>query len=345
MLIGLIIILGLVLTLPFFIKKVEENLEIFLFLMGLSATLISRVFHMELIGEILTNKLLYFITFAVLIAGILFKILKNRVKGAVDAILKRVSLKVFIFFLILILGIASSFITAIISALLLVEIINVLPLSRKDKVNLDIIACFSIGLGAVLTPVGEPLATIVISKLNQDFWFFVRLLGVYVLTGAVALGIFGAFFVGRGNKAKDSIDVEEGNIENTEETYKDVFIRAGKIFLFIFALELLGAGFKPLIDRYVINLHPGALYFINMISAVLDNATLAAAEISSKMSPVQIKAILMGLLISGGMLIPGNIPNIISAGKLKVSSKEWARLGLPLGAALMIIYFIVIFVV
>ena len=33
-----------------------------------------------------------------------------------------------------------------------------------------------------------------------------------------------------------------------------------------------------------------------------------------------IKAILLGLLVSGGMLIPGNIPNIIAAGKLNITS-------------------------
>ena len=59
-----------------------------------------------------------------------------------------------------------------------------------------------------------------------------------------------------------------------------------------------------------------------MISAVLDNATMAA-ELSPRCEQVQ--AILMGLLISGGMLI-GNIPNIITAGKLKINSKEWAKL-------------------
>jgi predicted cation transporter len=44
------------------------------------------------------------------------------------------------------------------------------------------------------------------------------------------------------------------------------------------------------------------------------------------------------------MLIPGNIPNIISAGKLGITSKEWARLGFPLGVISMAIYFVVIFV-
>jgi predicted cation transporter len=81
-----------------------------------------------------------------------------------------------------------------------------------------------------------------------------------------------------------------------------------------------------------------------MVSA-LDNATLTAAEISPAMSMVQIQAVLMGLLISGGMLIPGNIHNIISAGKLGISSKEWAKLGVPLGLILMAIYSVWIFYV
>ena len=82
-----------------------------------------------------------------------------------------------------------------------------------------------------------------------------------------------------------------------------------------------------------------------MASAVLDNATLAAAEIGPVISEFQIKSLLMGLLISGGMLIPGNIPNIISASKLGISSKEWARIGLPLGLVTMGLYFIILFVI
>ncbi len=83
-----------------------------------------------------------------------------------------------------------------------------------------------------------------------------------------------------------------------------------------------------------------ALYWVNMVSAVLDNATSAAAEISPLMSLAKIQFLLMGLLISGGMLIPGNIPNIICARKLGITSREWARLGVPLGLALMLAYFV-----
>jgi predicted cation transporter len=51
----------------------------------------------------------------------------------------------------------------------------------------------------------------------------------------------------------------------------------------------------------------------------------------------------MGLLISGGMLIPGNIPNIIAAGKLKIRSRTWARYGVPLGLVLLVVYFAILF--
>ncbi|MDI6879504.1 MAG: DUF1646 family protein [Desulfitobacteriaceae bacterium] len=359
MFIGLGIILLMVLVLPFVVKKVEHNLEIFLFSMGLLATIVSGVLSVNLILEVLENKLIYFITFAVLIAGLIFMFLKDRVKGTINNILTKIPLKVFVFLIIVILGLASSIITAIIAALLLVEIVNAMPIGRKDKINIVILACFSIGLGAVLTPIGEPLSTIVVSKLHADFWYLASALGIYILSGIILMGLLGAVIVKKGNvKINNKFTVYDKEQELTEhtddfyfldtdipnETYPEVFLRSLKIFIFIFALELLGAGFKPFIDTYIINLNSKILYFINMISAVLDNATLAAAEISIKMAPVQIKAVLLGLLISGGMLIPGNIPNIISAHKLKISSKEWARLGVPVGSVLMLLYFVVIFI-
>ena len=55
------------------------------------------------------------------------------------------------------------------------------------------------------------------------------------------------------------------------------------------------------------------------------------------MTDRQVKFALMSLLISGGMLIPGNIPNIISASKLDIKSGEWAP---PcFGGALMLLFY------
>ncbi len=69
---------------------------------------------------------------------------------------------------------------------------------------------------------------------------------------------------------------------------------------------------------------------------------MSAAEIGPSLTHAQQRAVLMGLLISGGMLIPGNIPNIVAAGRLGISSREWARVGLSAGLPLMLICFAVL---
>jgi predicted cation transporter len=145
------------------------------------------------------------------------------------------------------------------------------------------------------------------------------------------LGIVGIFLV---RQARDDTEASL-TAEEEEEKLSEVFLRATKVYVFVMALIFLGAGFKPLIDAYLIKMSTQALFWLNMVSAVLDNATLAAAEIGPSLTEAQIKSALLGLLISGGMLIPGNIPNIIAAHALHIKSTEWARLGVPLGLIIM----------
>ena len=153
----------------------------------------------------------------------------------------------------------------------------------------------------------------------------------YVVPAVVILGILGIFLV---HESKEDTEASLA-AEETEEKLGEVFVRAGKVYIFVMALIFLGAGFKPLIDAYLTKISSQALFWVNMVSAVLDNATLAAAEIGPSLSETQIKSALLGLLISGGMLIPGNIPNIIAAHALHIKSTEWARLGVPLGLLIM----------
>ena len=54
--IGLFIILIFVLFLPFSVKKVEHNLEIFLFIMGVAAALVSGMMNLHLIGKALDRS-------------------------------------------------------------------------------------------------------------------------------------------------------------------------------------------------------------------------------------------------------------------------------------------------
>jgi predicted cation transporter len=250
--------------------------------------------------------------------------------------------KFFAFTLIVVLGLLSSVITAIIAALVLVEIIAHLTLERRSEIRLVILACFSIGLGAALTPIGEPLSTITIAKLKgdpyqADFFFLFRHLWIFVIPGILLFGLLGLFLM------PDKRQRVHGLKDGREEDIIDIGLRTGKVYLFVVALVLLGEGFKPIIDAFISKIPHQGLYWLNMISAVVDNATLAAAEIDPGMRLLQIKSALLGLLLAGGMLIPGNIPNIISAGKLKIKSSEWAKFGVPIGLSVMAAYFLLLF--
>ncbi|MCU0913911.1 MAG: DUF1646 domain-containing protein [Planctomycetes bacterium] len=340
---GLATIIVLVLTLPFLIHKVEKQLEAFLFVMGVAAVTVSGLWSEHLVIDALLDpiRLKHPIVEAVLVAGLLFRLFRDRIREGVMRAERKVGQKLFLFLVVVVLGLLSSIITAIIASLVLAEIITGLRLDKKIETRLVIITCFSIGLGAVLTPVGEPLATIAITKLagapyHAGFGFLFQKLAIFIIPGVVALGLVAMFLRGKEVVYAESIS------ESKPESLADVIIRAAKVYLFVMALVLLGTGFQPLIDKYVIQLPTTALYWINMISAVLDNATLTAAELSPKMQLKQIQSVLMGLLIAGGMLIPGNIPNIICAGKLGIKSREWATFGVPLGLALMVAYFLVL---
>ncbi|MEK5038616.1 DUF1646 family protein [Sporosarcina sp. FSL K6-3457] len=334
MILGLTIILILVLFLPFTVKIVERNLEVFLFIMGIAAVVVSKVLNKDLIFKALEDPI--HITLAVIIAGILFRWFQTPIEKGILGMSKAMPMRLFLALVVIVLGLISSVITAIIAAIVLVAVVSVLRLDRKSEIRLVILTCYSIGLGAVLTPIGEPLSTIATSKLNQDFFYLFRLLGADIIVGVVVFGVLAAMLI----KPKEKLDrlaVNQGT-----ESYVDIFIRGFKVYLFVMALTFLGAGFEPFIEKYLLDLNPLVLYWINMISAVLDNATLTAAEISPTMDDSTIRAILLGLLVSGGMLIPGNIPNIIAAGKLNIKSIEWARFAVPIGLIAMVAYFIVI---
>lgn len=352
---GLIVILLMVLALPFAIKKVEENLEPFLFVMGVAAATISGKMSSELAFEAVKEPVM--IALAVLIAGAVFYLLKDQFSHFMNGVFKKVPVAIVVFVVVMVLGLLSSVITAIIASVILVEVIYLLPMQREQKIIVCILACFSIGLGATLTPIGEPLATIAIAKLDQDFFYLFSMLGKYIIPAVIVFSLLASVYTSRVLKkaevagelavtsdsslAKNELAAEfEDEIE--EDTWKGIIVRALKVYLFVMALVFLGEGFEPLINAYILGLSPNLLYWVNTVSAVLDNATLCAAEVSPAMDSLTVEAILMGLLISGGMLIPGNIPNIISASKLKIGSKEWAKIGVPLGFVALIIFYIIL---
>ena len=169
-----------VLLLPLTIHKIEENLEAFLFVCGTVAVTISQVWSGHLIVSALEDPIK--ITVAVLIAGLLFKQFHHQLQQLTQWSIKKMGLRYTLTAIVLILGLTSSIITAIIAALILAEITVMLPLERKGRVKLVVFSCYAIGMGAILTAVGEPLGTVVISKLSgaphhAGFFFLINHLG------------------------------------------------------------------------------------------------------------------------------------------------------------------------
>ncbi len=359
--IGLLVIFSIVLVAPFRLRKVEENLEVFLFACGVLALTISgfAVIEGETFGwtiAIVTEAILaplkittvYGIPIGivqiVLIIGLVIYFWHGPLQRGIQWLVTHIPISALIFLIIVILGMLSSVISAILSAIILVELVCALPINRGEKVTVTVVACFSIGLGAALTPLGEPLSTIAVSKLAgapyyAGFAYLFGLLGLYIIPGVIALGIIGVALFRRSGLPRGELVCRL-----KRDSLREVVTRAARVYLFIMALVFLGDGFKPLILQYIIHIPSEGLYWVNTVSAVLDNATLAAAEIGPQLTEIQIKSALMGLLVAGGMLIPGNIPNIISAHKIGITSREWAKIGVPLGIAIMAVYFILLFV-
>jgi predicted cation transporter len=358
--VGLFLVLIAVLIGPFRVPIIERNLEAFLFACGAVALTLAGFLSIPgevtgwrwgIIEEALTaplNALHIFgiplgIVQIVLIVGFIIHFWHEPLHRLIGSGLRIFSLPLLVFLLIIILGLVSSVISAIIASIILVEMICALPLSETQKVNTTVVACFAIGLGAALTPLGEPLSTITVTKLAgppyyATFDFLLRLLGIPLTLGILGYGVLGAVLVKRYHDPE-----RPPSCTVYGETLREVFVRALKVYLFIMALVFLGEGFKPLILAYITQIPSVALYWINITSAILDNATLTAAEIGPTLSMPQIRSALLGLLLAGGMLIPGNIPNIIAAGKLRITSRAWARIGVPVGLASLIIFFILLF--
>lgn len=344
---GLISITLMVLLLPFFVRLIEHNLEIFFLIMGILAVTVSGFWSWGLVFEalkapVIIGSLPIGIFQVVLIFGILLFYFNNKFCKLITLAADKLGMRIFIFLLVLLLGLLSSIVSVIVTAVLLAEIIAVLPLDKKSRLRLVVVTCFAVGLGAVLTPLGEPLSTILVQKLsgppyNAGFTFTLTHFSIYVIPGVVLLAVFAALWIGKTNRV-----VPKEYVVEYAESLKGVIFRAIRVYAFVAALVLLGEGLKPLIVWYIIKIPAYTLYWINTLSAVLDNATLTAVEITATMAISQIISIIMGLLIAGGMLIPGNIPNIVAAGRLKISMKEWAVIGIPIGLGLMAVYFVVL---
>ncbi len=331
-----IVILALLLFGPLLVHAIERNIEFYFLTLGLLATTLADQWTLELAGHAVREPLP--ISIAVLVAGLLFSYTREALDRGFARLRARLPRPVLAAAAIFVLATLSSVITAIIAALVLVEVVGLLRLSAQARVNVAVAGCFAIGLGASLTPLGEPLSTLAASALKLPFLGLFYLLAAWVFPGIAASALLAGYF------ARGEYGAAAAEGPHVRESPILAALQSARVFIFVAGLMLISHAFGPVTTLYVSILSNYQLYWANMVSAALDNATLVALEIHGMSLPRARDAIL-SLLVSGGMLIPGNIPNIISAGALRIGSVAWARLAVPLGLLMLGTYFAVLYMV
>ena len=239
---------------------------------------------------------------------------------------------------VVLVGFSSAVLTSAIGVLLLIELIGAMDLERDSELKVAIVGCFAVGLGGGLTPIAGPVPAIAMAKLAQapyatGPYYLFNLLGPWVLPAILSMGVVaGWVFAKRASVPRRTAE--------DPLTLWNMLVLTGRTYLFIAGLILLGEGVLPLAERVVLGVPPPILYWANSVSAAIDGATLASIEINPLMTQEQLRHVLMGILIAGGALVTGNATNLVAAHKLKIPSKEWAKLGTPIAAFLMLFYFI-----
>jgi predicted cation transporter len=323
------IILGALFAGPLIFAPLEHNLEPYCFALGLIAVTVSRQWQWHLLHKAAVDPMP--LTITVIGAGLLFGVLRSVLDRSFAAMRRRLPRPLLATLVVLMVGLLSSAITAVIAALVLVEAVALMGLGPTERTRVVVLGCFAIGLGSALTPIGGPVATLAASAMNLNFAGLFRLLWPWVLPGVAAVSLLAAYYTrGPYDLAAASDRVREGTGQ--------AIMQGLRIFMFIAGLILIGQACAPFAAHYLGKLPDGGLFWANIISAALDNATLVAIEFH-QVNRQRAQAALLSLLVSGGMLIPGNVPNIVCASKLGMRSSEWARTGLPLGLVMLGIYF------
>ncbi|HKV55905.1 MAG TPA: DUF1646 family protein [Candidatus Binataceae bacterium] len=314
---------------PLILAPLEHNLEPYCFALGLLAVTVTGQWGWQLLGQAVRDPLP--ITITVMAAGLLFGLLRHTLDSGFTRMRQLMPRPTLTAFAVVVIGLVSSLITAIIAALILVEGVGLMGLGPAQRTRVVVLGCFAIGLGSALTPIGGPLATLAAAAMNLSFGGLFGLLAPWVLPGIAAIGVLTAYLT-RGDY--DLIGAGDAIVERP----LDALLQGVRIFAFISGLILIGTACSPIASRYLGTLSNGALYWANIVSAALDNSTLVAIEFH-RIEPARARIALISLLVSGGMLIPGNVPNIVCAGKLRMSTGEWSRVGVPLGLVMLSIYF------
>ena len=323
-------------------KWVENHLELFLLMVGAAAVTISGMWSKEFIYDALNSPVN--VAFIVLVVSIIFNYYSRYIFRVLFVLFRFFEPKYSFAILVFLLGITSSVFSVTVAALVLAEVLQVVNLEREQTVKVTVYACYAIGLGAVLLPLAEPLGLVIYKELaagpHQADFFFVLKHFFWWTMPAISLMALAAGYTVRNANAQVELHIRED-----KEDTRSMLRRTWHIYLFVAALTLISTGLRPFADATIARLSGKILFWANSVSVIIDNATLAAIEITPDVTIPNLMYMVIGLAAFGSMLIQGNLPNIVAAEKLGIKSREWARVAVPTGLVLMSGYFVALWIV
>lgn len=340
------ILLGIIvvnlLVWPLASRWVESHLELFLLAVGAAAVTVSGGWSVDFLYETLNYPVN--VAFIVLIVSVIFNNYSRYIFRVLFAFFKKLEPRYSFAVLIFCLGMTSSLVSVTVSALVLAEVLKVVNLERSATVRITVFACYAIGLGAVLTPLAEPLGLSINNALagpphHADFFFLLKHFFWWIAPAILLLSVAAGF------SARNAGTTLQMHIREDKETYASMLRRTLHIYMFVAALNLISTGLRPLAQSTITHLGGKVLFLANAVSVIIDNATLAAIEIVPSISMNDLIYMVIGLAAFGSMLVQGNLPNIVAAEKLGIKSREWASIAVPTGLVLMGGYFIILSIV
>ena len=327
------------LVMPLTVRWVESHLELFLLAVGAAAVTVSNGWSGELIRKTLSAPV--YVSFIVVVVSVIFNNYSRYIFRVLFAFFRALEPRYSFALLVFLLGMASSLVSVTVAALVLAEVLQVVNLEHDTSVKITVFACYAIGLGAVLTPLAEPMGLVINSALSgppyhADFFFLMRHFFWWIAPAICGLA------VAAGYVARHAGTTMQMHIREDKENYSSILRRTLHIYMFVAALTLISAGLRPLAQSTITHLGGKVLFLANAVSVIIDNATLAAIEILPTISPTDLTYMVIGLAAFGSMLVQGNLPNIVAAEKLGIKSREWARVAVPTGLVLMSAYFVLL---
>ncbi len=321
---------------PLVSKKVENHLEVFLLLVGVAAVTVTQGWSKQFLYQTLNAPVN--VAFIVLVVSVIFNYYSRYVFRVLFILFRYLEPQYSFAVLVFLLGMTSSVFSVTVAALVLAEVLQVVNLEREQTIRVTVCACYAIGLGAVLLPLAEPLGLVIHNQLasggyRANFFFMLQHFLWWIAPGVAALSVAAGYTVRNANTQTQL------HIREDKEDYKSMLRRTWHIYLFVAALHLISMGLRPFAQSTVAHLSGKILFWANSASVVIDNATLAAIEVTPTVTLDNLMYMVLGLVAFGSMLVQGNLPNIVAAEKLGIKSREWARVAVPVGVVLTVTYF------